>query len=237
MKKLYIVLTLLLGLTFLSGCDPETYDLEPEDILSTIDASKMVETLVSGRNNMSEMDQLTADIQSGDIMESEEEFFDDYYCSSFYNTVQNEDGTYTQTFSYYDYNYDIYETAWEVMYNGIDDDDDGQIDEDDEILLYVTDEMMDGIDNNYNGVIDEYFEMTPTHYVTYTMTYNEGTYTETTEDGVETITGSYFYEWTQVREPYNGQVVEAYECVYYDDDGYYEDDYEPTEEEEARREE
>ncbi len=143
--------------------------------------------------------------------------------------VDNGDGTYTQTFYYYDYDYDYYVMAYEVLYNGVDDDDDGEIDEDDEVLLMVTDEMMDGVDNNHNGIVDEYFEMTPAYFVTYTTTFGEVTTTYVNEDGVSTTTGSYSYEWVEVREPYTGQVIETTDCYYGDD---YVDPYDPNEDEE-----
>ena len=224
MKKIILLITLVLSLVILSSCD----DVDPNFIQPeiNINASEMVQVLSSGRNNfMPNMDAMEADIQSGDILDVEDFSMYNIYCSPLRNTVDNGDGTFTETYSYYDYDYDYYETAYEMLYNGIDDDDDGEIDEDDEVLLMVTDEMTDGIDNNHNGIIDEYFEMTPSHYVTYTMTYNEGTYTTTTEDGIETTSGSFFYEWTQVRAPYTGQIIETFECYAYDDEsGEYEDE-------------
>ena len=224
MKKIILLITLVLSSVILSSCD----DVDPNFIQPeiNINASEMVQVLSSGRNNfMPNMDAMEADIQSGDILDVEDFSMYNIYCSPLRNTVDNGDGTFTETYSYYDYDYDYYETAYEMLYNGIDDDDDGEIDEDDEVLLMVTDEMTDGIDNNHNGIIDEYFEMTPSHYVTYTMTYNEGTYTTTTEDGIETTSGSFFYEWTQVRAPYTGQIIETFECYAYDDEsGEYEDE-------------
>ena len=217
MKKIFSLLTMFISVSVLSSCD----DIDPNFITPEIDinASEMVQVLSSGRNNfMPDMEAMEADIKSGDILEVEDYRIYDVYCSPLRDTVDNGDGTFTETYSYYDYDYDYYETAYEMLYNGIDDDDDGEIDEDDEVLLMVTEEMTDGIDNNHNGIIDEYFEMTPSHYVTYTMTYNEGTYTTTTEDGVETTTGSFFYEWTQVRAPYTGQIIETYECYAYDEE-------------------
>jgi len=197
---------------------PEDPEDDPEDDPEVnVNASEMVQTLSSGRNNfMPDMDQIESDLESGDFMDVEDFTFYEVGCQYGNEYVDNGDGTYTQTFYYYDYDYDYYHMAEEVLYNGIDDDDDGEIDEDDEILIMVTDEMMDGIDNNNNGVVDEYFEMTPTHFVTYTMTFGEATTTYTTEDGVSTTTGYYSYEWVEIREPYTGQTIESTEC-YYDD--------------------
>lgn len=224
MKKIILLITLVLSLGILSSCD----DVDPNFIQPeiNINASEMVQVLSSGRNNfMPNMEVMEADIQSGDILDVEDFSMYDIYCSPQRNTVDNGDGTFTETYSFYDYDYDYYEAAYEMLYNGIDDDDDGEIDEDDEVLLMVTDEMTDGIDNNHNGIVDEYFEMTPSHYVTYTITYNEGTYTTTNEDGIETTSGSFFYEWTQVRAPYTGQIIETFECYAYDDEtGEYEEE-------------
>jgi hypothetical protein len=61
------------------------------------------------------------------------------------------------------------------------------------------------------------------------MTFGEVTTTYTNEDGVSTTTGSYSYEWVEIREPYTGQVIETTDCYYDDDDV---DPYDPTEEEE-----
>ena len=254
MKKIYTFFTLITFLFVLSSCDNPIEDVitvpDLEDILEdpvidetdedpvddideepevTVDATEMIQVLSTGRNNfMPRMDQIESDLESGDMMNTEDFTFYEVGCQYGNEYVNNGDGTYTQTFYYYDYNYDYYYMAEEVLYNGIDDDDDGEIDEDDEILIMVTDEMMDGVDNNNNGVVDEYFEMTPTHFVTYTMTFGEVTTTYTNEDGVSTTTGSYSYEWVEIREPYTGQVIETTDC-YYDD---VVDPYDPTEEEE-----
>lgn len=233
MKKLLTIGIVLMSLFILSACD-DIDDFVPNDIPEiTINTSEMIQVLSTGRNNfMPDMNQLNEDISTGDILERDSQFLQNYYCSPVRNTVENEDGTFTETYAYYDYDYDYYEKAYEMLYNGIDDDDDGEIDEDDEILLMVTEEMQDGIDNNNNGIIDEYFEMTPTYYVTYTITYNEGTYTTTTEDGVTTTTGSFFYEWTETRAPYTGQVINLLDCYFYnedtneDSDGYVDEDVE-----------
>lgn len=254
MKKIYTFLTLITFLFVLSSCDnpiediitvPDIDDIledpiideteDPvddtdEDPVVSVNATEMVQVLSTGRNNfMPDMDQIESDLESGDMMNTEDFTFYEVGCQYGNEYIDNGDGTYTQTFYYYDYNYDYYYMAEEVLYNGIDDDDDGEIDEDDEILIMVTDEMMDGVDNNNNGVIDEYFEMTPTHFVTYTMTFGEVTTTYTNEDGVSTTTGSYSYEWVEVREPYTGQVIETTDC-YYDDD--YVDPYDPNDDEE-----
>jgi hypothetical protein len=61
------------------------------------------------------------------------------------------------------------------------------------------------------------------------MTFGEVTTTYTNEDGVSTTTGSYSYEWVEIREPYTGQVIETTDC-YYDDD--YVDPYDPNHDEE-----
>ena len=254
MKKLYTFITLIAFLFVLSSCDnpiedvitvPDIEDIledpiidENEDPVDDIDedpevnvnATEMVQVLSTGRNNfMPDMDQIESDLESGDLMNTEDFNFYEVGCQYGNEYIDNGDGTYTQTFYYYDYDYDYFYMAEEVLYNGIDDDDDGDIDEDDEILVMVTDEMMDGVDNNNNGVVDEYFEMTPTHFVTYTMTFGEVTTTYINEDGVSTTTGSYSYEWVEVRAPYTGQVIETTDC-YYDDD--YVDPYDPNEDEE-----
>ena len=254
MKKLYMFITLIAFLFVLSSCDNPIEDVitipDVEDILEdptidetedpvddidedpevTVNATEMVQALSTGRNNfMPDMDQIESDLESGDLMDTEDFNFYEVGCQYGNEYTDNGDGTYTQTFYYYDYDYDYYYMAEEVLYNGIDDDDDGDIDEDDEILVMVTDEMMDGVDNNNNGVIDEYFEMTPTHFVTYTMTFGEVTTTYTNEDGVSTTTGSYSYEWVEVRAPYTGQIIESTDCYYEDD---YVDPTDPNEEEE-----
>ena len=244
MKKILTILTFITFLFVLSGCDTAIEDVitvpDIDDIIEdpsindtkedplddideepevTVDASEMVQVLSTGKNNfMPDMDQIESDLESGEMMDTEDFTFYEVGCQYGNEYVDNGDGTYTQTFYYYDYDYDYYYMAEEVLYNGIDDDDDGEIDEDDEILIMVTDEMMDGVDNNNNGIVDEYFEMTPTHFVTYTMTFGEVTTTYTNEDGVSTTTGSYSYEWVEIREPYTGQVIETTDC-------YYEDDY------------
>ncbi|HBD74412.1 MAG TPA: hypothetical protein DC003_02475, partial [Acholeplasmataceae bacterium] len=190
-----------------------------EDPVTIVNAGEMIQVLSTGRNNfMPDMGQIESDLESGDMMNTEDFTFYEVGCQYGNEYVDNGDGTFTQTFYYYDYDYDYYYMAEEVLYNGVDDDDDGEIDEDDEILIMVTDEMVDGVDNNHNGVVDEYFEMTPTHFVTYTTTFGEVTTTYINEDGVSTTTGSYSYEWVEIREPYTGQVIETTDC-------YYEDDY------------
>lgn len=212
----------------------ETKEEDPTEEEIVFNAGEMVQVLSSGRNNfMPRMDQIESDLESGDFMDTEDFTFYEVGCQYGNEYIDNGDGTYTQTFYYYDYDYDYYYMAEEVLYNGVDDDDDGEIDEDDEILTMVTDEMSDGLDNNQNGVIDEYFEMTPSHFVTYTMTYGETQTTYTNDDGVSTTTGSYSYEWREVREPYNGQIIEVTECQYQDDyvdpnDDEYVDPYDDT---------
>lgn len=245
MKKIYTCLTFVMFLFMLSGCNNPIEDIitvpDVEDILedpniddtedpeTIVNAGEMVQVLSTGRNNfMPNMDQIESDLESGDMMNTEDFTFYEVGCQYGNEYVDNGDGTYTQTFYYYDYDYDYYVMAYEVLYNGVDDDDDGEIDEDDEVLLMVTDEMMDGVDNNHNGIVDEYFEMTPAYFVTYTTTFGEVTTTYVNEDGVSTTTGSYSYEWVEVREPYTGQVIETTDC-YYDDD--YVDPYNPDEDE------
>jgi hypothetical protein len=90
------------------------------------------------------------------------------------------------------------------------------IDEDDELLLMVTDEMTDGIDNNHNGLTDEYFEMTPKYVVTYTVTWAQSMTTTVSEDGTITTTGSYFGEWSEEKVLYTGQVIEFEACYEYE---------------------
>lgn len=238
MKKLLMLLTLSTFLFVLSSCEDALKDVitipEIEDILEdpvvddtedtteddvddetevSFNASEMVQVLSTGRSNfMPDMDQIESDLETGDFMDTDDFVFYDIGCQYGNDYVDNGDGTYTQTFYYYDYDYNYYYMAEEVLYNGIDDDDDGEIDEDDEVLVMVTDEMSDGIDNNYNGVIDEYFEMTPAYFVTYSMTYGEVETTVTNDDGVTTTTGSYTYEWVEVRAPFNNQIIETSNC-------------------------
>lgn len=184
---------------------------------SAIDVSAMVEVLSSGRNVfVPDLSSVDSALESGTYVSSEDAYTQDYYCNPARTTTDNGDGTFTEFYAYYDYDYDYYEVAYEMLYNGFDDDDDGEIDEDDEILLMVTEEMSDGIDNNNNGRIDEFFEMTPTYYITYVIRYNEGSVMTTDEDGVVTTSGSFFYEWTEVKAPYNGQIVELSGCYFID---------------------
>ena len=222
MKKILSLISILILSVMLASCDDVVID---EDTFDESLLPEMIETLsLRNTDNRMSMDELTTMIQSGDYLESEREFY--LYCDVLRNTVQNEDGTYTETYTFYDYDYDIYEEAYESLYNGIDDDDDGLIDEDDEIKIFMTDEMTDGIDNNHNGVIDEYFEMTPAFVVSYTITYNEGNpESVTSEDGTVTTTYSYFYSYTEVRTPYTGQIIEYGPCYSYDEEsGEYTDD-------------
>jgi hypothetical protein len=181
MKKLLILLTLFTFLFVLSSCEDALKDVitipEIEDVLEdpaiddtedtteddvedetevSFNASEMIQVLSTGRSNfMPDMDQIESDLETGNFMDTDDFVFYDVGCQYGNDYVDNGDGTYTQTFYYYDYDYNYYYMAEEVLYNGIDDDDDGEIDEDDEVLVMVTDEMSDGIDNNYNGVIDE----------------------------------------------------------------------------------
>jgi len=215
MKKLVSLMSILILSVLLASCDDVLID---EDTFDESLIPEMIETLsLRNSSNRMSMDELSTMIQSGDYLESERNFY--LYCDVLRNTIQNEDGSYTETYTFYDYDYDIYEEAYESIYNGIDDDDDGLIDEDDEIMLFMTDEMNDGIDNNHNGVIDEYFEMTPAFVVSYTITYSEGnSESVTTEDGTVTTTYSYFYSYTEVRTPYTGQIIEYGPCYSYDDE-------------------
>ena len=208
MKKSITMIVSIISLFFVSACTQEVEEQTFDDVM----VSDMILTLSSRQSerNMS-MDAFTEMIKDGSYLESSDAV--EVYCEVNRTSVDNGDGTYTDSMIYYEYDNDLYELAFESMYNGIDDDDDGEIDEDDEILLFVTEEMTDGIDNNHNGIIDEYFEMTPSHVISYVTTYNEGTF-ETTidENGVETTTGSFFYSWTETKTPYDGQVIEYGAC-------------------------
>lgn len=222
MKKIVSLMSILILSVLLASCDEVVID---EDTFDESLLPDMIETLsLRNTDNRMSMDELSTMIQSGEYLESDRDFY--LYCDVLRNTVQNDDGSYTETYTFYDYDYDIYEEAYESLYNGIDDDDDGLIDEDDEITVFMTDEMNDGIDNNHNGVIDEYFEMTPSFVVTYTITYNEGnSETVASEDGTVTTTYSYFYSYTEVRTPYTGQIIAYGPCYSYDEEsGEYTDD-------------
>lgn len=208
MKKIFTLSLLFISIMMLSACG-ETSD---KDVIDDKMISEMV-LMLSSRQNESGMsiDEFSVMVKDGSYLENSDAV--EVYCEVNRTSVDNGDGTFTDSMTYYDYDNDLYELAYESMYNGIDDDDDGEIDEDDEILMFVTDEMTDGIDNNHNGIVDEYFEMTPTHVISYVTTYDEGS-VETTvdENGVETTVGSFFYTWTETRTPYNGQIIEYGAC-------------------------
>ena len=138
---------------------------------------------------------------------------DNYITGSSFNTVYLKKKY--QKYSFYEYDYDYYAHAQAMLYNGIDDDEDGIVDEEDEILLMVTDEMTDGMDNNHNGLIDEYFEMTPKYFVNTTVIHRGSTTTTISENGMITTTGYWSTEWTEEKIPYTGQIIQFEICGYY----------------------
>jgi len=206
MKKIFILTVLSLISFTLASCESPN----PQQTL----VAEMVDFLKTGRNNFTpNMEAVTAMVESGDFSESEaEDALEPYYCTYSYTGVQNEDGSYLSIYSYYEYDYDYYNRAQELLYNGIDDDEDGIIDEEDELLLMVTEEMTDGIDNNHNGLIDEYFEMTPKYVVNYTALYRSSITTIVSEDGTITTTGYWSAEWTEEKVPYIGQIIQFEVC-------------------------
>jgi predicted small lipoprotein YifL len=209
MKKIFALAAL--SLLTLAGCG------SLEQTPSEVNAAEMAAFLRSGRNNFTpNMEAVTSMMESGEFSESDDLLIA-YYCTyNYLGTTENEDGSYSQSYKYYEYDYDYYSRAQELIMNGIDDDEDGLIDEDDELLLMVTDEMTDGIDNNHNGLTDEYFEMTPKYVVTYTVTWAQSMTTTVSEDGTITTTGSYFGEWSEEKVLYTGQVIEFEACYEYE---------------------
>jgi hypothetical protein len=225
MKKIFQILVALLFTFVLVACDDIVID---EDTFDESLLPEMIQTL-SLRNNddRMSMDELSTMIQTGAYFESDVTY--ELQCGIQQQYFTEEDGTFIQTYTYYDYNNDIFEEAIEILYNGIDDDNDGIIDEDDEIMILFTDEMFDGIDNNNDGIIDELFEQTPTHLVSYTLVYNnETTETTTSEDGTVTTVTSFSYTYTEVKTPYTGQIIEVASCF---DDEFIDEEDEFTDEE------
>jgi hypothetical protein len=219
MKKLLVWFVFLLFTFILSSCETDVLDEIQDQLPITVDVTEMVQVLRSGRNNFTpNMESMRAKVESGDTLDASDLRVDDPSCTYAYDYIDNEDGTYTTRYTYYEYNYDYYNRAYEMLYNGIDDDNDGLIDEEDELLLMVTETMIDGIDNNYNGIIDEYFEMEPSYVVTYTITYGDVSTTTVTEDGTITTIGSSSYTWSEVKTPYTGQVIDSYACYQEDTD-------------------
>lgn len=209
MKKIFILTVLSLISFTLASCESPTQQ-------QTL-ATGMVNFLKTGRNNFTpNMEAVTAMVESGDFSDSEaQDALEAYYCTYDYSWVQNEDGSYLYTYSFYEYDYDYYAHAQAMLYNGIDDDEDGIVDEEDEILLMVTDEMTDGMDNNHNGLIDEYFEMTPKYFVNTTVIHRGSTTTTISENGTITTTGYWSTEWTEEKVPYTGQIIQFEICGYY----------------------
>jgi hypothetical protein len=225
MKKIFQILVALLFTFVLVACDDIVID---EDTFDESLLPEMIQTL-SLRNNddRMSMDELSTMIQTGAYFESDVTY--ELQCGIQQQYFTEEDGTFIQTYTYYDYNNDIFEEAIEILYNGIDDDNDGIIDEDDEIMILFTDEMFDGIDNNNDGIIDELFEQTPTYVVSYTLVYNnETTETTTSEDGTVTTVTSFSYTYTEVKTPYTGQIIEVASCF---DDEFIDEEDEFTDEE------
>ena len=219
MKKIFQILVALLVTFVLVACDDIVID---EDTFDESLLPEMIQTL-SLRNNddRMSMDELSTMIQTGAYFESDVTY--ELQCGIQQQYITEEDGTFIQTYTYYEYNNDIFEEAFEILYNGIDDDNDGIIDEDDEIMILFTDEMTDGIDNNNDGIIDELFEQTPTYVVTYTLVFNnEITETTTSEDGTVTTVTSFSYTYTEVKTPYTGQIIEVTSC--FDDEFIVEED-------------
>jgi hypothetical protein len=213
MKKIFQILVALVFTFGLVACDDIVID---EDTFDESLLTEMIQTL-SLRNNddRMSMDELSTMIQTGAYFESDVTY--ELQCGIQQQYITKEDGTFIQTYTYYEYDNDIFEEAYEILNNGIDDDNDGIIDEDDEIMILFTDEMFDGIDNNNDGIIDELFEQTPTHVVTYTLIYGrETTETTTSEDGTVTTVTSFSYTYTEVKTPYTGQIIEVVSC--FDDD-------------------
>lgn len=213
MKKIFVLTVLPLISFTLASCGFLTQSQTP----SEVNAAEMAAFLKSGRNNFTpNMEAVASMVESGEFSESDNLMID-YYCTYNYSeTIENEVGGYSQSYKYYEYDYDYYSRARELISNGIDDNENGLIDEDSELLLMVTDEMTDGIDNNHNGLIDEYFEMTPKYVVTYTVTWGQSMTTTVSEDGTITTTGSYFGEWKEEKVLYTGQVIEFEACYEYE---------------------
>ena len=225
MKKIFQILVALLFTFVLVACDDIVID---EDTFDESLLPEMIQTL-SLRNNddRMSMDELSTMIQTGAYFESDVTY--ELQCGIQQQYITKEDGTFIQTYTYYEYDNDIFEEAFEILNNGIDDDNDGIIDEDDEIMILFTDEMFDGIDNNNDGIIDELFEQTPTYVVTYTLVFNnEITETTTSEDGTVTTVTSFSYTYTEVKTPYTGQIIEVASCF---DDEFIDEEDEFTDDE------
>jgi hypothetical protein len=219
MKKIYQVFLLLLFSIVLVACDnTPDYSKVDKDTFDTSLLPGMVQTLsLRKTSNRMSMDELSTMIQTGEYFESDVTY--ELQCGINQDYFTEEDGTLIRTYTYYDYDDDIFEQAIDILSNGIDDDNDGIVDEDDEIMILFTDEMFDGIDNNNDGIIDELFEQIPTHLVRYTLIYDrETTETTTSEDGTVTIVTSFSYTYTEVRTPYTGQIIEYAPCFDYEEE-------------------
>lgn len=226
MKKILVLIIAFLAAFSLSACVLETD--KPSDQPEALTQQEVMQ-MISSLDNSFQAPNMTSeasDAMPGGYAREDGEVATDegyYYggCDYFYEYVENDDGSYTYTYSYYEYEYNHYYSAYDLINNEIDDDNDGTVDEDDEVLLLIRPEWTDGIDNNNNGQIDEYWEMTPIWVVTYTYTYfNDQEEEVVGEDGTVTSSGSYSQEWTMVKTPYDGQeLVENCEVYYYDETG------------------
>jgi hypothetical protein len=219
MKKIYQVTLLLLFSIVLAACNStHNHSMVDKDTFDRSLLPGMVQTISLRKNsNRMSMDEVTEMIQTGEYFEPDVTY--NLQCGINQDYFTEEDGTLIRTYTYYDYDDDIFEQAIDILSNGIDDDNDGIVDEDDEIMILFTDEMFDGIDNNNDGIIDELFEQTPTHVVTYTLIYDrETTETTTSEDGTVTTVTSFSYTYTEVRTPYTGQIIEFEVCLDYEEE-------------------
>lgn len=225
MKKLFALSTVLLLVLGLSACVSGEVEVEERDD----SRSQITRELPTVEEFISMVQEQRSELPGGNLdalYEGEEddlpysdgdEYYqeDYYYCDYGYEYRENEDGSWTYTYTYFEYTYYTMEDIFNIWTNGLDDDEDGEIDEfdeKDESIKYV---------------------------VTYTYTYyynDEENYNEETtvdENGVVTTVGSYSYsysyEYTIVKEPYNGQELnnQCVEIFYDDEDGYYEDEVDP----------